>query len=79
MKEKKFRSAFSVQSSLVRIRFMIGSKLQKEKYLFKKWRKIGVLVNRANHGSDPFLITTAELKDGYYILNGQKTWITILR
>ena len=79
--DSSYRSAFSVQSSLVMYPIhTFGSKFQKEKYLpdLQSGDKIGCFgLTEPNHGSDPgSMITTAELKDGKYILNGSKTWIT---
>lgn len=79
--DSAYRSAFSVQSSLVMYPiYTFGSKLQKEKYLpdLQSGDKIGCFgLTEPNHGSDPgSMITNAELKDDYYVLNGSKTWIT---
>lgn len=78
-----FRSMMSVQSSLVMLPiWKFGSgELIKQKYLPKL--ATGALIGafgltEPNHGSDPSSMeTTAKLqRDGTYILNGSKTWIT---
>ena len=71
--DSSYRSAFSVQSSLVMYPIdQFGSKLQKEKYLpeLQSGEKIGCFgLTEPNHGSDPgSMITTAELQ--LFILNG---------
>lgn len=77
-----YRSAFSVQSSLVMYPIdAFGSIEQKEKYLPKlaKGDLIGCFgLTEPDHGSDPEgMETKAILKsDGYYYLTGSKTWIT---
>ncbi len=79
--DSSFRSAFSVQSSLVIYPInLYGSKYQREKYLndLINGTKIGCFgLTEPNHGSDPSSMETkAKLKDDYYILNGSKSWIT---
>ena len=78
-----FRSMMSVQSSLVMLPiWKFGSgELIKQKYLPKlaTGELIGAFgLTEPNHGSDPSgMETTAKLqRDGTYILNGAKTWIT---
>lgn len=78
-----FRSMMSVQSSLVMLPiWKFGSReFIKEKYLPKlaTGELIGAFgLTEPNHGSDPSSMeTTAKLqRDGTYILNGAKTWIT---
>jgi glutaryl-CoA dehydrogenase len=78
-----FRSMMSVQSSLVMLPiWKFGSgELIKQKYLPKlaTGELIGAFgLTEPNHGSDPSSMeTTAKLqRDGTYILNGSKTWIT---
>src|SRR5690625_3881665 len=76
-----FRSAMSVQSSLVMYPiYTYGTEAQREKYLPKL--ATGELVGcfgltEPNHGSDPgSMETRARRVDGGYQLNGAKTWIT---
>lgn len=79
-----YRSALSVQSSLVMLPiFEFGSEALKEKYLPKL--ATGELVGcfgltEPNHGSDPASMETNAVrhptKNGVYVLNGSKTWIT---
>ena len=77
-----YRSAFSVQSSLVMHPIEVfGTQEQKEMFLPKlaKGQLIGCFgLTEPNHGSDPEgMETKAILKDdGYYHLYGSKTWIT---
>jgi len=77
-----YRSAMSVQSSLVMHPiYAFGSDEQKEKYLpsLATGEKIGCFgLTEPNHGSDPGSMETVAIlqKDGTYILNGSKTWIT---
>lgn len=76
-----YRSAMSVQSSLVMLPiYKFGSKEQKEKYLpgLRTGELIGCFgLTEPDHGSDPSnMKTRAVFKDGYYILNGSKNWIT---
>jgi glutaryl-CoA dehydrogenase len=76
-----YRSAFSVQSSLVMYPIhAFGSDAQKDKYLPKlrtgEW--VGCFgLTEPDAGSDPNSMRTRARKvDGGYILNGSKTWIT---
>ncbi|EKD03135.1 Glutaryl-CoA dehydrogenase [Trichosporon asahii var. asahii CBS 8904] len=76
-----FRSAMSVQSSLVMTAInQFGSEAQKEQYLpgLAKADILGCFgLTEPNHGSDPSSMeTTATKKDGGWVINGQKTWIT---
>jgi glutaryl-CoA dehydrogenase len=76
-----YRSAFSVQSSLVMYPiYAHGSDAQKEKYLPKlasgEW--VGCFgLTEPDAGSDPASMRTrAKATDGGFLLNGAKTWIT---
>ncbi len=76
-----YRSAFSVQSSLVMYPIhAYGSDAQKDKYLPKlrtgEW--VGCFgLTEPDAGSDPSSMRTRARKvDGGYILSGSKTWIT---
>ena len=76
-----YRSAFSVQSSLVMYPIsLFGSEEQKQKYLPKMAR--GELVGcfgltEPDAGSDPASMRTrAKAVEGGFVLNGSKTWIT---
>jgi len=76
-----YRSCASVQSSLVMFPiYKFGSEEQKEKYLpeLAKGNLIGCFgLTEPDHGSDPSgMKTNAILKDGSYVLNGSKNWIT---
>jgi len=78
-----YRSAFSVQSSLVMFPIdEFGTTEQKDRYLPKLARGelIGCFgLTEPNHGSDPAGMETRAKyneKDDVYILNGSKTWIT---
>lgn len=76
-----YRSCASVQSSLVMFPiYNFGSQEQKDKYLpeLAKGNLIGCFgLTEPDHGSDPSGIKTrAIFKDGNYILNGSKNWIT---
>lgn len=78
-----YRSAFSVQSSLVMYPiYAFGSQEQKEKYLpaLAKAELIGCFgLTEPNHGSDPSGMETKAKYDAdkkCYILNGTKSWIT---
>lgn len=76
-----YRSAMSVQSSLVMYPiYEFGSEAQREKYLpvLASGEKIGCFgLTEPNHGSDPASMETkAVRKDGVYVLNGAKMWIT---
>jgi len=69
-----------VQNTLVNTLFRkYGSELLKEKYLPQlASNKVGCFcLSEAQAGSDAFaLITRADKKDGHYLLNGSKMWIT---
>lgn len=76
-----YRSAYSVQSSLVMYPiYAFGSEAQKDKYLPKlrtgEW--VGCFgLTEPDAGSDPASMrTTAKKVDGGYVLNGSKTWIS---
>ncbi len=76
-----YRSAMSVQSSLVMHPIHVyGDEAQREKFLPKlatgEW--VGCFgLTEPDHGSDPgSMITRAESRDGGYVLNGTKMWIT---
>ncbi len=76
-----YRSAFSVQSSLVMYPIsLFGSDALKEKYLPKMARGewVGCFgLTEPDAGSDPASMRTrAKAVDGGYLLNGSKTWIT---
>jgi glutaryl-CoA dehydrogenase len=76
-----YRSCASVQSSLVIYPiYKFGSEYQKNKYLpdLIKGDLIGCFgLTEPDHGSDPSSMkTNAVLKNGEYILNGSKNWIT---
>jgi len=76
-----YRSAFSVQSSLVMYPIsLFGSDAQKDKYLPKMARGewVGCFgLTEPDAGSDPASMRTrAKTVDGGYLLNGSKTWIT---
>jgi glutaryl-CoA dehydrogenase len=76
-----YRSCASVQSSLVMYPiYKFGSQEQKDKYLpeLAKGNLIGCFgLTEPDHGSDPSgMKTRAYMKDGNYILNGSKNWIT---
>lgn len=76
-----FRSAMSVQSSLVMHPInAYGTHEQKERFLplLAKGEKVGCFgLTEPNHGSDPSgMETNAKLNEGHYLLNGSKTWIT---
>lgn len=75
------RSFASVQSALVMYPiYTFGSEQQKDHWLPKlaKGEKIGCFgLTEPDYGSNPGgMITRAEEKDGHYILNGAKMWIT---
>ncbi|KAK9383716.1 acyl-CoA dehydrogenase/oxidase [Kockiozyma suomiensis] len=79
-----YRSAMSVQSSLVMHPIeMFGTEEQKERFLplLATGELIGCFgLTEPNHGSDPgSMETTARphpTKEGVYLLNGAKSWIT---
>jgi glutaryl-CoA dehydrogenase len=79
--DSSYRSAFSVQSSLVMYPIdAYGSNEQKEKYLpgLAKGDLIGCFgLTEPNHGSDPSSMETRAKYDAnkkVYILNGAKSW-----
>ncbi len=79
--DSSFRSAYSVQTSLsMHAIYEFGSEEQKDFYLpvMAKGEKIGCFgLTEADAGSDPgSMKTNAKEKDGGYILNGSKNWIT---
>lgn len=79
--DSAYRSAFSVQSSLVMYPiYTFGSDAQKEKYLpgLAKGELIGCFgLTEPDGGSDPSnLKTRAKKVDGGYKLSGAKQWIT---
>jgi glutaryl-CoA dehydrogenase len=79
--DSAYRSAFSVQSSLVMHPiFAFGSEAQKKKYLpgLARGELIGCFgLTEPDHGSDPASMTTRAVKDGAgYRLSGAKMWIT---
>ena len=76
-----YRSCASVQSSLVMFPiYKFGSQEQKDRFLpgLAKGDLIGCFgLTEPDHGSDPSgMKTKAVLKDGSYVLNGSKNWIT---
>lgn len=76
-----YRSAFSVQSSLVMYPiFAFGTEAQKQKYLPKlaKGEYVGCFgLTEPDAGSDPgSMKTRAKKANGGYILHGSKMWIT---
>ena len=76
-----YRSAFSVQSSLVMYPIhAFGSEAQKEKYLpkLRSGEFVGCFgLTEADGGSDPgSMRTRAKSVDGGFLLNGSKTWIS---
>lgn len=76
-----YRSAFSVQSSLVMHPiYAYGTEQQKLKYLppLAKGDMIGAFgLTEPNHGSDPGGMETRAVWDGgCYVLSGTKSWIT---
>jgi glutaryl-CoA dehydrogenase len=76
-----YRSAFSVQSSLVMYPiWAFGSDAQKDKYLpkLRTGEFIGCFgLTEPDAGSDPgSMRTRAKSVDGGFVLNGSKTWIT---
>jgi glutaryl-CoA dehydrogenase len=76
-----YRSAFSVQSSLVMYPiYAFGSEAQKDRYLpkLRTGEYIGCFgLTEPDAGSDPGAMRTrARRVDGGYVLNGSKTWIS---
>jgi len=80
--DSAYRSAMSVQSSLVMLPiYEFGSKELKDKFLpaLATGEKVGCFgLTEPNHGSDPAGMETRakKQKDGSWILNGTKSWIT---
>ena len=79
--DSSYRSAFSVQTSLsMHAIYEFGSDEQKDFYLpdMAKADKLGCFgLTEADAGSDPgSMKTKATEKDGGYVLNGSKNWIT---
>jgi alkylation response protein AidB-like acyl-CoA dehydrogenase len=79
--DSSLRGTYSVQVSLVELPILkFGNEEQKKKYLPKltsgEW--IGCYgLTEPNSGSDPASMISTATEDGdYYVLNGQKTWIT---
>ncbi|HLR43349.1 MAG TPA: acyl-CoA dehydrogenase family protein [Pseudogracilibacillus sp.] len=77
-----FRTAVSVHTGLNCMTLLQwGSEAQKEKYLIPqaKGDKIGAFaLTEPNAGSDVAAIETSAKKDGqHYVINGQKTWISL--
>jgi glutaryl-CoA dehydrogenase len=75
------RALFSVQNSLVMFPiFEFGSEAQREKWLpaMVKGKAIGCFgLSEPDYGSNPGgMQTEAKRKDGQYVLNGKKMWIT---
>ncbi len=76
-----YRSAFSVQSSLVMYPiYAFGSEATKDKYLpkLRTGEYVGCFgLTEPDGGSDPGAMRTrAKTVDGGYLLNGNKTWIS---
>jgi glutaryl-CoA dehydrogenase len=76
-----YRSAFSVQSSLVMFPiYTFGSEEQRQKYLpkLRTGEFVGCFgLTEPDAGSDPASMRTrAKSVDGGFLLNGSKTWIT---
>jgi glutaryl-CoA dehydrogenase len=76
-----YRSAFSVQSSLVMYPiYAFGSEDQRQKYLpkLRSGEFVGCFgLTEPDAGSDPASMRTrAKAVDGGFLLNGSKTWIT---
>jgi glutaryl-CoA dehydrogenase len=76
-----YRSAFSVQSSLVMYPiWAFGSEAQKDKYLpkLRTGEFVGCFgLTEPDAGSDPASMRTrAKAVDGGFVLNGSKTWIS---
>ena len=79
--DSSYRSAFSVQTSLaMHAIYEFGSEEQKDFYLpvMAKGDKLGCFgLTEADAGSDPASMKTKAVeKDGGYVLNGSKNWIT---
>jgi glutaryl-CoA dehydrogenase len=79
--DSAYRSAFSVQSSLVMYPLhAFGSEAQKDRYLprLRSGEWVGCFgLTEPDSGSDPASMRTqAKAVDGGYLLNGSKTWIS---
>ena len=79
--DSSYRSAFSVQTSLaMHAIYEFGSDEQKDFFLpdMAKGKKLGCFgLTEADAGSDPAAMKTKAVeKDGGYVLNGSKNWIT---
>ena len=79
--DSSYRSAYSVQTSLaMHAIYKFGSEEQKDYYLpqMAKGELIGCFgLTEPDAGSDPSSMKTCSIeKDGGYVLNGSKTWIT---
>ena len=79
--DSSYRSAFSVQTSLaMHAIYKFGSDEQKDFFLpdMAKGKKLGCFgLTEADAGSDPAAMKTKAVeKDGGYVLNGSKNWIT---
>lgn len=80
--DSSYRSAMSVQSSLVMYPiYAYGTEEQRKKYLpgLAAGELVGCFgLTEPNHGSDPGSMETKarKTKDGNYVLNGAKMWIT---
>ena len=79
--DSSYRSAFSWQTSLaMHAIYEFGSEEQKDFYLpvMAKGEKLGCFgLTEADAGSDPASMKTKAIeKDGGYVLNGSKNWIT---
>ena len=77
-----FRTAVSVHTGLNSMTLLQwGTEEQKQKYLIPqaKGEKIGAFgLTEPNAGSDVAALQSTAVRDGdYYILNGQKTWISL--
>ncbi|MFB0564181.1 MAG: acyl-CoA dehydrogenase family protein [Candidatus Aminicenantaceae bacterium] len=79
--DSSLRGAYSVQVSLVELPiYKFGTEEQRKKYLpeFTSGEWIGCFgLTEPNAGSDPAGMISSAKEDGdYFVLNGQKTWIT---
>ncbi len=77
-----FRTAVSVHTGLNSMTLLQwGNEAQKQKYLIPqaKGEKVGAFgLTEPNAGSDVASLQTTAIQEGdYYILNGQKTWISL--
>jgi glutaryl-CoA dehydrogenase len=75
-----YRTALSVQSASVKLIYNFGSEEQKKRFLpdLVEGKKIGCFgITEPETGSDPgSMKSTAVKKDGHFVLNGKKTWIS---